>query len=294
MELIIALTVTLTAGMIAYQVAPLPAGQWNKELGKVLDQADDAPLLPFWRGMLTALGPVVKFTPVGWAKTVGGQLYWAQLVGKWPGWALPELIALHVALAGVGLIVGGLVGGDAVTAALSVGALPFAFNIIFLRAPARRARQQLAAELPEFVSMLAAEAGAGTNLSEALVRLARGPGVCSTWFARAVKRQGTGRVFTTPGGLEGGLRAEALASGVSDLIGLAASLDSAYRRGTGLRELLSQIAASTASRYIGQAQMRAEKVGSEIILPMIFFFFFPYIVILMLVMAAPLLSGGLF
>ncbi len=293
MELTIAFTVTLAVGMIAYQVAPLPAGQWNKELGKMFEQTDGAPPLPFWRGMLTALGPAVKFTPIGWAKAIGGQLYWAQLVGKWPGWALPELIALHVALAGAGLIVGGLVGGDAMTAALSVAALPFAFNIIYLRAPARRARQQLAAELPEFVSMLAAEAGAGTNLSEALVRLARGPGVCSTWFARAVKREGVGRLFTQSG-LEGGLRAEALVCGVSDLIGLAASLDGAYRRGTGVRELLSQIAASTASRYIGQAQMRAEKVGSEIILPMIFFFFFPYIVILLLVMAAPLLSGGLF
>ncbi len=293
MELIIALTVTLAVGMIAYQIAPMPAGQWNKGLGKAYEQVDAAPPLPFWRGSLTALGPVVKLTPLGWAKTVGGQLYWAQLVGKWPGWALPEMIALHVALAGVGLVVGGLVGGDAVTAALSVGALPFAFNIIFLRAPARRARQQLAAELPEFVSMLAAEAGAGTNMTEALVRLSRGPGVCSSWFARAVTRKGTGRIFTL-GGQEGGLRAEALASGVSDLIGLASSLDGANRRGTGLRELLSQIATSTASRYIGQAQMRAEKVGSEIILPMIFFFFFPYIVILMLVMAAPLMSGGLF
>ena len=37
--------------------------------------------------------------------------------------------------------------------------------------------------------------------------------------------------------------------------------------------------------------MRAEKVGSEIILPMIFFFFLPYIAVILAVMAAPLASG---
>lgn len=293
MELIIAFFITLTAGMAAYQLWPLPSGYWGKSLGDTLAPQSGVPDMPFWRGLLTALGPVVKYTPLGWAKAIESQLYWAQLAGKWGGWALPEVIALHLALAGAGAVIGGVVAADMTLALAASIALPFLLNTIYLRSPGRRARRQLAAELPEFVSLLAAEVGADTTMSEAIVRLSRGPGVCALWFRRALSLRGVGGLFTE-GGAEGALREEARRSGDSDLIGLATSLDNAKRRGTGIRELLAQIATSTASRYIGEATMRAEKVGSEIILPMIFFFFFPYIVIILLVMAAPILNGGLF
>jgi Flp pilus assembly protein TadB len=293
MEIIIASLIALTAGMVAYQVWPLPSGYWGKSLGNTLAAHAPEPELPFWRGLLSAFKPIVKYTPLGWTRAIDSQLYWAQLVGKWQGWALPEVIALHVAIGGVGAVLGGLVGGDVTLALAAMAALPFLLNLIYLNAPARRARRQLAAELPEFVSLLAAEVGADTTLSEAIVRLSRGPGVCAAWFRRVLSLKGIGGLFTE-GNIGGALREEARRSGDSDLIGLATSLDGVKRRGTGTRELLSQIATSTASRYIGEAQMRAEKVGSEIILPMIFFFFFPYIVVILLVMAAPIFSGGLF
>ncbi len=75
---------------------------------------------------------------------------------------------------------------------------------------------------------------------------------------------------------------------------LARTLDNIKKRGTGTRELLAQTARDTAARFTGEAQLRAEKVGSEIILPMILFFFLPYIVVILSVLAGPLLTGGLF
>lgn len=293
MEILIALLIALVTGMSVYHVWPLPSGYWGKSLGNTLATDAPQPELPFWRGLLTALTPIVKYTPLGWMRAIAGQLYWAQLIGKWAGWALPEIIALHVAVGGIGAALGGLIGGDVTLALAAMAALPFLLNLIYLNAPSRRARRQLSAELPEFVSLLAAEVGADTTLSEALIRLSRGPGVCAAWFRRVLSLKGVGGLFTE-GNLEGALREEARRSGDSDLIGLATSLDGVKRRGTGTRELLTQIATSSASRYIGEAQVRAEKVGSEIILPMIFFFFFPYIVVILLVMAAPIFSGGLF
>lgn len=293
MEILIAVLIALTSGMTTYQLWPLPSGYWGKTLSQTLATNASEPELPFWRGMLIVLKPVVKYTPLGWSRAIKGQLYWAQLIGKWHRWALPEIIALHIAVGGLGAVVGGIVGGDLTLSIAALLALPFLLNLLYLNAPARRARRQLSAELPEFVSLLAAEVGADTSLSEAIVRLSRGPGICAAWFRRVLSLKGIGGLFTE-GNIEGALREEARRSGDSDLIGLATSLDGVKRRGTGTRELLAQIATSTASRYIGEAQVRAEKVGSEIILPMIFFFFFPYIVVILLVMAAPLFNGGLF
>ncbi len=293
MEILIALLTALTGGLVAYQLWPLPSGYWGRQLGNTLFTSTPDRELPFWRGLLTAIRPVVRYTPLGWTRAIESQLYWSQLIGKWIDWALPEVVAMHIAVGGFGLVLGGLIGGDITLALAAMVAMPFLLNLIYLTAPARRARRQLSAELPEFVSLLAAEVGADTTLSEALVRLSRGPGICAVWFRRVLALKGVGGLFTE-GNIEGALREEALRSGDPNLIGLATSLDGVKRRGTGTRELLTQIATSTASSYIGEAQVRAEKVGSEIILPMIFFFFFPYIVVILLVMAAPIFSGGLF
>ena len=86
---------------------------------------------------------------------------------------------------------------------------------------------------------------------------------------------------------------EARLSGDEDLIALAINLDKLDQRGTGARALLAQTARSAAAQYIAAAHIRAEKVGSEIILPMVFFFFLPYVAVLLLVLGAPLLSGVL-
>ncbi len=292
MELIIALLVTALTGFVVYQIRPLPAGYFASRAAAAYEREDNA-TLPFYRGLLAALGPLVKYTPMGWAKAIERQLYWSQLAGKWAGWSLTEVLALHVALVAGGGVLALLMFGADPLGLLLAAAAPFLLNMIYLRSPARRVRRQLASELPEFVSILAAEVASDTTLQEAVARVSRAPGTCAAWFQLALRRA-AGKSLFTEAGQPGALILEAQESGDRDLINLGRALDNLKRRGTGTKELLAQVARDTAARFIGGAQMRAEKVGSEIILPMVFFFFMPFIAVVMIVMAAPMVSGGLF
>ena len=290
MEYIIALLVAVLAGMVTYQIKPLPASYFASRVDAAYMRGENE-TLPFYRGVLAAFGPLLKYTPVGWVKAVGQQLYWCQLTGKWTGWTVTEILALHIAVAIGGGVAALLFSGKAdVMPLLMAFALAFLLNIVYLRSPARRVRRQLASELPEFVSILAAEVASETTLQEAVGRVSRGSGVCAAWFRQA-QRGAVGKSLFAEGGQAGALFIEARETGDRDLIMLARTLDNIKRRGTGMKELLSQVARDTASRFIGEAQLRAEKVGSEIILPMIFFFFMPYIAVILAVMAAPLASG---
>jgi hypothetical protein len=270
MEYLIALLVGLGVAIAAYHAWPLPAGYFAGRAREAYDESTTAPL-PFHRALLANLTPLAKYTPVGWAKTIARQLYWAQMAGRWADWTLPELITLIAAL-GI--------------------ACPFVLNILTLRAPARRVHRQIQAELPELVTLLAAEVAAGTTLLEAFHRLSRGSSLGAIWIRRVVTAA-VGDTLFSRAGQEGAMLLEARASGDDGLVALAINLDKISVRGTGARELLAQTARSTAAHYVAGANLRAEKVGSEIILPMIFFFFLPYVAIILMVLSAPLLGGGL-
>jgi hypothetical protein len=292
METVIALLVGLAVALAAYQAWPLPAGYWAGRTQAAYETEAQAPR-PFYRALVATLVPLAKYTPASWLRAIGGQLYWSQLAGRWVDWTLPEVVALHLAATVAGAFVGVLLAPGDVTLTLALGAAaPFVLNVLTLRAPARRVHRQIQAELPEIVSLLAAEVAANTTLSEGLNRLSRSTGVGATWIRRVVTNA-VGESLFSGQGQEGALLREARASGDDGLIALAINLDKIAPRGTGARELLAQTARSTAAQYVAAAQMRAEKVGSEIILPMIFFFFLPYVAVILMVLSAPLLSGGL-
>ena len=63
------------------------------------------------------------------------------------------------------------------------------------------------------------------------------------------------------------------------------------RRGTAQQELMSQMAMSIAAAYIGEAEQRAEKLGSEMVVPMVIFYFVPFLVTLLMVMAYPVMTN---
>jgi hypothetical protein len=63
------------------------------------------------------------------------------------------------------------------------------------------------------------------------------------------------------------------------------------QRGTAQQQLLGQLAAQIAADYIGQAEMRAEKIGGELVIPMVIFYFLPFLVCLMALIAWPMVSG---
>ena len=292
MQYLSAILVAILAALVAYSIHPLPANYFAKKVDAAYTEKEDKDL-PFYRGMLAPLAPLMKYTPLGWVRMVERQVYWCQLAGKWTDWSTTEIMALHLAL--------GLGGGSValllrqpVHMIVAWAAAPvFLLNIIYLNAPARKMRKQMASELPEFVSILSAEVASGTSLQEAVARTSRGPGACAAWF-RQVQAGAVGKPLFSLPGKAGALFEEARTAGDRDLIMLARTLDNIERRGTGQRELLSQVATDTASRFIGEANMRAEKVGSEIILPMIFFFFLPYIVVILSVMAGPIMRSGIF
>ncbi len=293
METIIALLVAVLTAWFVYNRQPLPASYFTRRM-EAAYSPDSQESLPFYRGLLAFFQPVVKFTPLGWLRALEQQLYWSQLAGRWTGWSVMEVAALHAALCVAGAILALLVGrGSALTVLAIPITLPLVFNLLYLRAPTRRARRQFAAELPELVAIMAAEVASETTLQEAVARLSHAPGLGAAWFRQAQQRA-AGRSLFTEGAQPGALIEEALEGNERELITFVRALDNIKRRGTGARELLGQIARDTAARFIGAAQLRAEKVGSELILPMIFFFFLPYIVVILTVMAGPVLSGGLF
>jgi hypothetical protein len=292
MEYLIALLVSASVLLVVERLRRFPASYFTRRTQAAYEPAPAEPL-PMYRGLLQGLAPIAKFTPVGWARAISRQLYWAQLGGRWGGWSVTEVVALHIA----GCLGGGLVGlllapTDIVLFGGMTLAGPFLLNLLTLRSPARRVHRQVQAELPELVALLAAEVAAATTLDEALARLSRGSGLGAAWIRRALTGAVGDALFSQPGHA-GALLREAHASGDDDLIALAINLDKIKQRGTGAQELLAQTARSSATRYISEAHIRAEKVGSEIILPMVAFFFLPYVVVLLLVLAAPLLSGVL-
>ncbi len=291
MEYAIAFLVAVLAALMASRVQIVVTGLMSRRLRAAYEQNDDPQSLPFHRGLLSLLGPLVKYTPPAWLKAIGWQLYWAQLAGRWAGGTLPEIVAMHIASSVIGALIGLLLAPSDVVLLLALAAAPpFLLNLLVLRSPARKVHRQIQAELPELVALLAAEVGAGTNIPEALNRLSRGSGIGAMWLRRAVTGAVGGPLLSTDT-REGALMREARLSGDPDLIALAINLDKLAQRGTDARALLSQAARSAAAQYIAAAHIRAEKVGSVIILPMIFSFFLPYVAVLLMVLGAPLLSG---
>ncbi len=292
MEYLIALLVAATVLLVADRLRRVPANYFARRTRAAYEPAPSEPL-PLHRGLLLGLAPVAKYTPAGWVRAVGRQLYWAQLGGRWGGWSVTEVVALHIAaILGSTLFAVLLAPTDiAMICALALAG-PFVLNLFTLRSPARRVHRQVQAELPELVALLAAEVAAATTLDEALARLSRGSGLGAAWIRRALTGA-VGEALFTQQGHAGALLREAQESGDDNLIALAINLDKIKQRGTGAQELLAQAARSAAARYVSEAHIRAEKVGSEIILPMVAFFFLPYVVVLLLVLGAPLLSGVL-
>ena len=295
MEILISSLVGIVVALTAYRLAPIEKNYWaNKAADK--NKVDDSLQLPFYRGVLAGFAPLVKYTPVGWMRSVTRALYWAQFGGKWSGWAASEIVSLYVALGVAAFIFGFIfydgIGWESIGAALLV---PYAAHRILLLSPARNVEKQLRSELAEFVSMLAAEVGADVALSEAIARLAQSPSLVALWFRRVLSRATGRNLFSmTDSDTKGALYEEAVESSNAGLIGLAINLDNIVKRGVGAQQLMEQTARSVSAEYIGEAQLRAEKVGGDMLIPMMIFFFLPYIIVLILILATPLLRGGLF
>ena len=272
--------------LITYLTLELVPSAPTGRLAATLTPADGV-VLTGWRKSLSVLDkPVSKWSPAGFIRNVRSDLYWAQLAGKWMDWNEVQLISLRVAAGVTGLVVGTIVFGEA-TLAVVVGMIGFQYPAMAVGGIARRTRRQFTAQLPEYVQLVSAQMSANVSMEEALRRTAQAQSLVGKWMRR-VLQMAQGRDLVEQ------MQREAQESQLPELVGMAVQLEF-IRRGTAQQELMGQMATSIAADYIGTAEQRAEKIGSELVIPMVIFYFLPFMVTLLIVIGWPIVQnlGGM-
>jgi Flp pilus assembly protein TadB len=232
---------------------------------------------------LSPLGvPVQKYAPPAMLRKMAADLYWAQMSGKWIGWSAVQFAALRL-VAGVGGFVFGLFFTQEVLLGAVMGFVGWTFPAMSAGGAARKARRVFVSQLPEYIQLVSAQMAAGVSMEEAISRVSKTPGMVAGWM-REVIAQASGRDLIEQ------IQREAQESLLPELIG--ASIQLAFiKRGTAQQELMGQLATSIAADYIGGAERRAEKLGSEMIVPMILFYFVPFLATLLTVLLYPVLTN---
>ena len=226
--------------------------------------------------------PVQKYAPPALLRKIHADLYWAQMGGKWLGWNPVQFIALQIAAVTATLVIGMALYGDLVFTAI---ATLLAWNLpgILVGGPARSARRNFMSQLPEFIQLVAAQMAANVSMDQAIRRVSRAPSLVGEWM-RMVIQASQGRDLIEQ------IQREAQEALMPELIGMGVQLGF-IRRGTAQQELMGQLATSIAAEYIGQAEGRAEKLGSELVIPMVLFYFVPFLITIIVVIGYPVMVG---
>lgn len=272
--------------LIIYLTLELAPAAPTGRLAETLTPADGV-VLTGWRRSLSVLDkPVSKWSPAGFVRKARADLYWAQLAGKWTDWNEVQFISLRVAAAIGSVILGTLVFGEPVLV-LVVALIGFQYPAMAMGGIARRTRRQFTAQLPEYVQLVSAQMSANVSMEEALRRTSQAQSLAGKWMRR-VLQMAQGRDLVEQ------MQREAQESQLPELIGMAVQLEF-IRRGTAQQELMGQLATSIAADYIGNAEQRAEKIGSELVIPMVIFYFLPFMVTLLIVIGWPIVQnlGGM-
>ncbi len=226
--------------------------------------------------------PVQKYTSVKMIKKARYDLYWAQMLDKYAGWTAIQFMTVRVFAALVGLVAGMVVFGNPIFAGVAAF-LGWQYPAMGLGGIARRARRRFQSELPEYINLVAAQMSAGISMEEALQRTSRSESLPAKWMRRVIQ-MAQGRT------LVGQVIRESEESQLPELISMGVQLGF-IQRGAGQQQLLAQLSTQIAADYIGQTEMRAERIGGELVIPMVIFYFLPFMVSLMLVIAWPIVIG---
>ena len=283
MTLITLIGIAVTTLLIDLWVEFVPSLSANKA-ARILAESDQpaAPALPSWRGWLSRLDrPTARWAPGQVLKRARSDLYFAQLNEKWNGWDAVQFTSLRVA-ASLGALILGLLVYDNLALSLIAALVGWQIPQTLLGSTARRVRRRFQAQLPEFIQLVSAQMAAGVSLEEALRRTSQTESLVSIWM-RNVIQMAQGRVVFTQ------LLKEARDSGLPDLIGLSVQLDFVLG-GTAQQELMGQMASRIAAEYAGAADQRAEKVGAELVIPMVLFYFLPFIAMILVLIGWPILN----
>lgn len=268
---------------LTLELAPaIPTGR----LAETLTPSDAAPLSG-WRKSLSPLDkPVSKWMPTGLLRQTQADLYWAQMGDQWQDWNAVQFTSLRVTLAVAGFGMGMVATGEPVFALIG-GLVGFQAPAMMMGGVARRYRRLFISQLPEYVQLVSAQMSANVSMEEALRRTSQAQSLAGKWMRR-VLQMAQGRDLIEQ------MQREAQEARLPELIGMAVQLEF-IRRGTAQQELMGQLATSIAADYIGSAEQRAEKVGSELVIPMVVFYFLPFLVTLLAVIGWPIVQnmGGM-
>lgn len=274
MTALIYLTGIAVFALVIYLTLELVPAAPTGRLSEILTPADGT-VLTGWRKSLSPLDrPVARWIPAGLLRKTRAELYWAHTGGRWLDWNEVQLTSLRIALAAAGFGLGMVATAEPVFA-LGGGLVGFQYPAMAVSGVARRTRRQFTAQLPEFVQLVSAQMSASVSLEEALRRTAQAQSLVGKWMRR-VLQMAQGRDLLEQ------MQREARESHLPELTGMAVQLEF-IRRGTAQQELMAQLATRIAADYIGSAEQRAEKVGSELVVPMVVFYFLPFLLTVMAV-----------
>ena len=211
-----------------------------------------------------------------------GDLYWAQMAGEWRSWTAAQLLTLRIMAGVVGGIAGLIVFQSFLLGAVAAFIAWEAPGMLVSRI-ARRQRRRFQAEFPEYVQLLAAQAAGGISLEESLLRTSTSGGIVAAWVGRVV-RASQGRSLYRQ------LEREARQAQLPELLSFAMQLEY-VSRGLSQQDLLGKLATSIANEYLSQAETRAERVGAELVIPMVLFYFLPFVVTVLAIVGWPILAS---
>lgn len=281
--ILIGLAAAALTWALASRIVPLADPSVARRLSKVEQPAVHHEPLE-WVGL-----PLVRLIP-RYFKRIESDLYWASFsapswASKTPAWIVGRQALMAAALgalaawtleSSLGLLLGGFAGWSLMRADLS--------------AKADRVRKRISQELPEFLQLMAAESASGAGLDTVLARAAQAEGALPAWLRRVIAiAHGRSLVASRETG-SGILLKEAETSGHSDLVSFAIQLGFA-RQGSQVREILTRLATQFSDAYIGQAEVRTERLANTLGLLVAVFYFLPFLVVILFIVGVPLIQA---
>ncbi len=264
MTALIYLTGIAVFALVIYLTLELAPATPTGRLAETLTPADGV-VLNGWRRSLSPLDkPVSKWTPAGLLRQTRADLYWAQIGDRWNDWNEVQFTSLRVALAVAGFGLGMVSTGEPVFALIG-GLVGFQYPAMAMGGIARRYRRLFISQLLNMSNWF---------LPRCLPMHIDGRSPSANFRRRAWQESGCVSVLQMAQGrdLIEQMQREAQEAHLPELIAQMVQLEF-IRRGTAQQELMGQSATSIAADYLGSAEQRAEKVGSELVIPMVVFIF---------------------
>lgn len=233
--------------------------------------------------------PLARIIPQ-YFRRIEKDLYWAAFTApSWTSrtaaWIIGRQVMSSIALgvitawtlgSNLGLLLGGLMG--------------WTLMQIDLSAKADSVRKRIGQELPEFLQLMAAESASGAGLEAVLHRAAQGEGYLPTWLRRVLAiAHGRNLLLSRETGT-GILMQEAQRSGHPDLISFSIQMGFA-RQGTQVQEVLTRLAVQFSDTFIGQAEIRTERLANSLGILVAVFYFVPFLIVILSVVGVPLLKA---